>query len=253
MNQWKSYIAYAQGISHKQNDTVCQDRVFALESEQINVIALADGGGSYSHSEEGAAIITKAISKHIADNYDVVYSDNEENIAKKLSELMSSELIKYATEKEYELDDLSSTFLLVAVNQLNNTYISIHLGDGVIGVNQNQKLILHSAPHNGDAPNITFMTTSDDLNQHIRVQRGSLENVNGFTLMSDGAAHVLFAYKVQVFTNNAQIIINHAIEGKMTSELIDTFTHDFLVPRCLVFDDCSIAILVNSHENAIEV
>lgn len=238
------YSAYAQGVSHIQSNVVCQDRTYTIENDEICVISLADGAGSYIHSEEGAELITKGICYFLLSNYHSLFTNEE--ITSIVKEQIISTLASYAIEKNYELDDLSSTLLVVAVDKINNTFISMHIGDGVIGIHKDGQLAIYSDSQNGESPNMTFMTTSDNLEQYLRIQCASLEDgVDGFILLSDGGAHVLFDHKTKKFTNNTHIIINHAINNKMSLDLLEDFTCNYLVPKCKVFDDCSIAMLVN--------
>lgn len=248
---WSMYSAIGQGISHKQSDLVCQDRTYVMENEIISVIALADGAGSYAHSEEGAELITYEISKFMLENYSLLFND-ENNIIEIIKNQIIDRLTEYAQEKNYELDDLSSTLLLVAIDKINKTFITIHIGDGVIGVNRKSELLLLSDSQNGDSPNMTFMTTSENLERYLRVQKAELESdINGFVLLSDGGAHVLFDHQAKMFTKNAHKIVDHAISGRMTLELLDSFTNEYLVQKCKVFDDCSIAILAKVDNNII--
>lgn len=241
---WKAYSSYAQGISHIQSDVVCQDRTYTLENDEFCVIALADGAGSYAHSEEGAELITREISLFLVDNYSTFFNDENLPILV-VKDFILAKLAAYATEKKYDLDDLSSTLLVVAVDKMNHTAITLHIGDGIIGINQSMKLNLHSDAQNGDSPNMTFMTTSDNLEQYLRIQKLYLsDDINGFVLLSDGGAHVLFDHKAKMFTKNAQTVVNHAISNQMNLNLLNSFTHEYLVPKCKVFDDCSIALMV---------
>ncbi len=250
---WKTYSAVGQGISHQQSELVCQDRTFILENEIFSIAALADGAGSYAHSEEGAELITQKICDWLVVNYNEIFED-ETLAIEKIENYIISQLTEYATNKGYELDDLSSTLLVVAIDKQNKTFMAIHIGDGVIGISRENELLLLSDSQNGDSPNMTFMTTSEPLSQYIRIQYGQLtDDISGFMLLSDGGAHVLFAHKTKVFTMNANKIMNHSISGQMNKELIESFTVDFLVPKCLVFDDCSIAILARDNANDVSV
>ena len=245
---WAMYSSIGQGVSHLQSNSPCQDRTFTTETDRINVVAVADGAGSYAHAEEGAELITREISEFLILKYDDMYQ-SETHLISDISHFIVEALSNYAKEKDYEFDDLSSTLLAVAIDKHQQTYISLHIGDGIIGINDNNQLMLLSDSQNGDSPNMTFMTTSDNLEQYIRITTGKLsENINGFILLSDGAAHVLFEHKTKLFTKNANIVMQSAISGKMSQELINDFTTNFLVPKCKVYDDCGIALLANVCE-----
>jgi hypothetical protein len=249
---WQLYGAYAQGLSHQQEQLVCQDRVNYYEHDHIKAIALADGAGSYKYSEHGAEYISDIICKFFNANFYSLY-ENENRIFE-IEKFINEQLNYYAQLNNYEIDELSSTLLVVAINIQTNQYISAHIGDGIIGIYRNQQLTLFSDAHNGESTNTTFMTTSENLYKYIRIQYGYLdEQTKGFIMLSDGGAHVLFDHKNKLFTNNSHKIIESAINGKLNNQILQIFTNDFLVPQCQVFDDCSIGLLVNLDNTNKEV
>ena len=76
----------------------------------------------------------------------------------------------------------------MAVDANTKDYLIIHLGDGsVVGVNTENSSIMLSAPDNGITSRYTWLTTSADAMKHLRIYKGSVENLKRIVLVTDGA------------------------------------------------------------------
>ena len=200
--------AYVTGKDHIRKNTECQDRTFYYKANGTHVIALSDGAGSRPKSQYGAEVVTEEVSKYVAKNFInlIVLTEKrgkeineyEENILKVKSNILNivkSSLNEFCLKNDgLQINDLSCTLELVAVK--NNQYFAIHIGDGVIGLLKNEsgeeRLSVLSTPENGGAPNITFFITDDNAIEHLRIYSGSIENIKGFILMSDGPEEALY-------------------------------------------------------------
>lgn len=242
-NNWQKMSAASTGLKHSSINKNGQDRVCDLEINGVNVIALADGAGSYKHPELGAELVCNVIGKELSSNFDNIYScDNLEDIISQLCDTIQTPLKKLSMEIDCDIYELSSTLLCVAIK--DERYIALHVGDGIIGYNRDFGVLEPlSLPENGETPNSTFMTTGDNLLRHLRLLRNNLENISGFILMSDGAGHVLFSNKEHFFGNNAQKLMNFIQIGRYHQLDVSNFVENFLVPNCRVFDDCSLNII----------
>ena len=89
--------------------------------------------------------------------------------------------------------DLASTLLFVAVK--DDKFILGHLGDGVIGYLKNNCLKTASLPNNGEFSNETYFSTSKDASSHMKLAKGSVRDIDGFVLMSDGTADSFYNKK----------------------------------------------------------
>jgi len=74
--------AFVQGRGHRSKKIPCQDRVYSIRKNSYASIALADGAGSCKHSEKGAEIVTREITKIIFRSFDTI-SRNQKNKQKK--------------------------------------------------------------------------------------------------------------------------------------------------------------------------
>ena len=66
--------AAVQGINHVKSNIPCQDYIFSKTFNNITVIALADGAGSYKQTEVGAKISTEFVANFICDNFQILFN-----------------------------------------------------------------------------------------------------------------------------------------------------------------------------------
>ena len=100
--------------------------------------------------------------------------------------MLIEELKNISAASNFNLKDLASTLLSVAVKE--NNFIALHIGDGVIGMLDDENLTILSKPDNGEFANETTFVTSVDAISHFRLYKGDIDKVSAFMLMSDGAA-----------------------------------------------------------------
>ena len=155
---------------------------------------------------------------------------------------IEEKLESHAIDKEYKLKDLSSTLLFVAVKK--KQCIFGHIGDGVIGILDNQdNLQVISLPENGEYANSTFFTTSTDYKDRLRIKTGTLTQTTGFILMSDGAGESLYNKRKQSLSSGNKTMINwlKEYEEKEVKEALHKNLEQVLSKRTT--DDCSIGIM----------
>ena len=87
--------------------------------------------------------------------------------------------------------DLAATMLVVAEN--NDRFIIAHIGDDVIGYLDGDVLKTASAPSNGEHANETYFVTSRDAINTMKLFKGSIKNIAGFVIMSDGTEQSLYS------------------------------------------------------------
>lgn len=87
-------ITHAEkGRSHIKNSTPCQDYAYEHITDNIAIIALADGAGSAKYSELGAQCVTETIASMLEQEFDNYYNDNETNsIAQAIIASLNKEL-----------------------------------------------------------------------------------------------------------------------------------------------------------------
>ena len=239
---WKSVCCEVQGIGHKKNNVPCQDKTFELKQNGVYVIALADGAGSACLSHYGAQRVVQDISEYIAAHFhEYINCDDGRKVKKDLLQMIRNSLSEEAQVRECSIRDLSSTLLLAAVDEDN--FILAHIGDGVIGYLDGDKLKIASTPDNGEFSNETTFVTSGEALSSMRLFKGELKNKDGFVLMSDGAEQSLYHKQSKSLASVIVKLMHRTClldSGTMKSQLKDAFTS---VVAKTTQDDCSIAIL----------
>ncbi|MBB1126715.1 PP2C family serine/threonine-protein phosphatase [Thiospirillum jenense] len=242
---YKTVCAAVQGISHSGANIPCQDRVLSMSKNGITVLSLADGAGSAKHSDTGAEIIVNQINRLIIENFHEFYEMNEDNLKVKISSAIFYSLFWESFERNIPIKHLSSTLLFVAVNESN--YLVGHIGDGMIGYmhNENMEVIVDvfSYPAKGEYYNSTFFTTDDNIQQQLRIYRGSMEKIEGFIIMSDGGDEVLFDKKEKKFSPAVRKIFDWLLDysgEEVQATLLKNMEEKF---RLKTSDDCSVGVL----------
>ena len=147
--------------------------------------------------------------------------------------------------KFYELKDLASTLLFVAIK--GEQCLIGHLGDGAIGGLYGNELRCISNPDNGEHANETYFVTTKHAEKALKITRGNIKekDISAFVLMSDGSTEGLYIKKENKFIESLQRHILAIREGedkdkkqKDIESLIER------VKKEKSFDDCSIAILI---------
>jgi serine/threonine protein phosphatase PrpC len=247
---WKTSSAQIIGTSHIKQGVVCQD--FAI-SEYFShgrayCAALSDGAGSAKFSQYGAEVIVNTISKTISKNFNSWYENFYDQNFKKgiFSTVLRDVLAKKASELCCDTKDLLSTLLVVAVK--GDRYLAIHIGDGVIGYEEDYCVKVLSHPENGEFSNSTVFVTSQKTKHHItldhlRFYKGSSKNITGFILMSDGPESALYEKSSQALVPACSKLLQatrELTENEMKEQL--EFTIKSSIQKKTT-DDCSIAIL----------
>lgn len=239
---WKAVNYEVCGRSHMKNSIPCQDKTIYSDSNNINIIALADGAGSAELSHYGAETVVKAACEFISDNFDTLIN-NEDGKQVKIDILnyLTGSLNCKSRELSCELSALASTFLMVAVK--GSQFLICHIGDGVIGYLKDSELKIASKPENGEFANTTTFVTSKDALLSMKLIKGKSESINGFVLMSDGTAESFYRKQdeslapvlIKMMHRNA--ILDH---DKIYRSIKESF--DSVVVNNTQ-DDCSIAIM----------
>lgn len=245
----KKSSAYTQGRGHIKENIPCQDRTYSHVNKDANltIISLSDGAGSCGSSDIGAEIVTKIISKILIDNFDELLFEIQKDRNKVSKYIISNlliELDEYAKTKNIPIKELSSTLLFVIVGIKQNKFISGHLGDGVIGyMDNNGKLDVLSHPENGEYSNSTYFVTSRNSHNYLRLFYGSISDISGFIIMSDGSEDSLYNKQKKILSSVCSQIISW-LETNSQSE-VSAAIKDNLDEKIKMrtFDDCSISVL----------
>ena len=244
---WNSFQCAVQGRSHIKADIPCQDKTYSAVANDVQVIALADGAGSAKLSHHGAETVTTFLCSVLIEKFDTYFLDNDGVAVKyQIIEGLLKSLNERAEQLDCRINDLASTLLLVAIKK--DRFIIAHIGDGVIGYLKNNELKIASQPENGEFINTTVFTTSRDAINTMKLIKGSLGEIQGFVLMSDGTETSLYNKKEHKFADVLKKIMQISTIvslDKLQEQLEQSFKN---VISQATTDDCSIAMLVKKNE-----
>ncbi len=237
---WKAAHAHVRGRSHRVSGVGCQDKTDSLLNQGLAVVSLADGAGSARWAKEGADICTQRICRLVHEHFDRFVDDNP--LARRMIiQDMQDSLRHLGREMGADLRDFASTLLFVGVK--DGTYLAGHLGDGVIGAMTEERVIVLSPPDRGEFANMTYFITQPGVEERLRLYTGKTGKVDGFILLSDGAAESLFNRSRQIMApatqrilewldDNPALAVTRALYYNLNSIIVEKTT-----------DDCSIAVL----------
>lgn len=239
---WKAVNYEVCGRSHEKTSMPCQDKTLYSISNEVDIIALADGAGSAKLSHYGAETAIKAASEFISNNFDELISNEDGKQVKiEILNYLLDSLKNKSIELSCDLKELASTLLIVAVK--GDVFLISHIGDGVIGYLKGNELKIASKPENGEFANTTTFVTSRDAVSAMKLFKGHSDNINGFVLMSDGTAESLYCKRdstlapILIKMMHRNVILNH---DKIFESIKLSF--DSVVVNNTQ-DDCSIAIM----------
>lgn len=160
---WHAAAASVQGVSHLRLEQPCQDaHALALLPNGTLVAAVADGAGSATLSEIGAAAAAKTVVAAIGAAQQLPTATDTEGWRQLLSEAFRLALLRLETEAEdREIDpNALATTLLLAVATPETTAV-MQVGDGAIVLGDaNGGVQALTAPLHGEYANTTVFLTS---------------------------------------------------------------------------------------------
>ncbi|WP_052352858.1 PP2C family serine/threonine-protein phosphatase [Neobacillus dielmonensis] len=190
ITHWKIAHAQTAGRSHIKNNTPCQDFTLTMQQDGTTILLLADGAGFSPTSHIGAEAVVRKTASLLHETFDFYYLNLDETEVKK--QLIETLWKEFETLEGYDGDvkQYASTLLFAAIK--GDQFLAGHLGDGVIGIEAEGELKVLSFPENGQFANTTYFVTTEESWEHLRLYKGTTENITGFVLMSDGSAESLF-------------------------------------------------------------
>lgn len=274
---WESAAGVQQGRSHVQSSTPCQDfaSVRAFPGDAL-VSALSDGAGSARFSHYGAQLLVERAHEAVAMRFDQLSRATNnlgrlrESLADDLQRALrdaAAEGIDLTDDDRVRLNlppraeepfvrcderDLAATLLVVAVKA--GRFVAIHIGDGVIGIEQVMKSGIKlrplSVPDNGEFINETKFVTSKNLSAQMRIYRGLLDTstrkVSGFVLMSDGPEESLYKRSTGEMAAACSKLLQACrdLPEDVLQEQLNVTLRDVIAQR--THDDCSLALLARN-------
>lgn len=244
---FKEFHYQTRGRGHIAEGIPCQDCTAYRSRGGVQVLCLADGAGSAAQSHLGAQVVVDEGCRLLVERFtEFTARDDGAQVKLEIVEALLSRLEQAARRRGCDLKDLASTFLAVAAAE--DRFIAVHIGDGVIGYIKHGELKVASAPDNDEIANQTTFITSGGAVSSTRLLRGSLKDVSGFVLMSDGTATRLFDVRSRQLAPACSKMI--ALVGSAPTVQVKDPNHKRQLRRLLdtkvraaTKDDCSIGIL----------
>lgn len=188
------YVEYSlyqeTGAEHRRQNQSTQDCWDYFEGGETVICGLADGQSGQHYSQEGAAAVLCCLvgavkQMGIAGLRNYAFPDERQYA---LGKMVRQDLRRLVKAHAVSWEEIGSTFVVLAIDTCTGDYVSVHLGDGIIiGVQEDRKIVHISNPENGPLPNSTWLSTSEQLFQHIRVSFGNVEKLDRIILATDGA------------------------------------------------------------------
>lgn len=244
---WHSQWAAVTGRGHLRRGLPCQDRVCAVTRNGVAAAVLADGAGSRPLSQEGAEVVVERACRLLCEDFDrLMGSASPVELRRAVLLPVREALSRRAEALGVEASALACTLLAVAVR--GDEYLLIHTGDGVIAYQKEGRVLLASAPRNGEFANATTFVTSPRALRDTRVLRGRQEGLEGFLLMSDGCGTSLYQHRTGRLAPLAGRLLQRAelLDREIAQEQLNAVVEYAIAPRTL--DDCSLALLTRPTE-----
>ena len=196
---FKHIMLTQTGKDHLPDNTPCQDSVAYNADQHVHVLVVSDGAGSKRLSHFGSQCIVDTLSRHIPHMFtdylllletsgktNAQIKFDEQQLKDSLMNAMLDDLRRVAMREGCDVDDLAATLLFIAFN--HDHYIAGHIGDGFIAsyhTNGNQDTVRVVSEPEGEA-NLTIFVTTQGAVDHLRLTDGSMHDIRGFFLASDG-------------------------------------------------------------------
>lgn len=175
---WNVYASSVIGSGHRQNALPCQDAFYYHKSGEGLVAVVCDGAGSAIRSDQGAALVARAL----ADGLAAFNTEPDDAQLVTLVEGVRESVVQLAHEQGRSAGDFACTVLAVWLGE--NTSAVLHIGDGTAALTSDAGQHF-SLPENGEYANQTWFLTSQDWREHLRISRFT-GRVTQLVMMSDG-------------------------------------------------------------------
>ncbi|MCR5249213.1 MAG: protein phosphatase 2C domain-containing protein [Lachnospiraceae bacterium] len=190
----------AAGEEHKSRGEQCQDSVVHLKEGSLDFYGVADGQSGKMYSHIGGKEVMKSIFEYIREKTleTIITHPYRDEIRYELARTIRERLTELSAQHEADAGEFSSTLVIFVMDLLEGTYLTIHLGDGGILVKRRDgKIGMISKPENGLTRQYTWLTTSNDLIDHLRLKTGRIDDYERVLLFSDGASPLCCGSNIQ--------------------------------------------------------
>lgn len=217
-NDYKLVYASKRGRSHAHNGTYRDDDANIMFSKSgWSIVAVADGGGSYSLARRGSEIVIKKLfdaldnvldskGKELEENYfkniEIKSEETKNNLDKILSKTILSSIYTAIVAVEEEAKNNNnkfqdySTTLLVSISKKTangNLIISFWVGDGAIVIyEKNKKITLMGKADSGEFAGQTQFLDRSSIQDLSRINIELIKDFTSLILATDGVTDPFF-------------------------------------------------------------
>jgi hypothetical protein len=201
---------------------------------------LADGAGSARHAEEGARIAVASVLKLAGESFTELHK-----LGSKAAEVfirsIKAELGREADRTGGTLSDFATTLLFASCD--GRRFIVGQLGDGMIAVQEGERVVPFCEPMKGEYKNETVFVTSPGAERFFSISTGACDSVMSFVLMSDGSADSLYHRPSRSFAQAVSTLATW-LDNHSPADVVEALNESIRdAIRNRTGDDCSIGIL----------
>lgn len=243
LHRWMGAAVSTVGRGHIEKGLPCQDASTVSLDGDVASLVMSDGAGSARHSEHGAAIAVKTVTRVLRETAPWTAP---EAVREQILTACRSAIATRAHELGCPISELAATLAFVAVT--GDLCIAGNLGDGVVAAFRGEKSEVLIGPERGEFANETMFLTSRRANKHLRIiVKKPLDDYDGFAVMSDGAAESLYQRRKGVLAPALIRILSRFEEHPSTVVTNDIRESVMSLLTSRTRDDCSLAVLRQAH------
>lgn len=191
MDAWKFYTVKELGKRHEMRNMLCQDRCFVRARNHKYIGVLVDGIGTTNLNVIGAEMAAQSTARYIEEKFDWIVTADPSVVASDYLEYINEELREMAALYDKPIREFASTVMAFCVDESQNRYCALHLGDGIIMYKSNNgQMRVMSFPEIGFYSVKTTLTTTEGADSRLSIKRGSAERIDQIALMTDGVYRV---------------------------------------------------------------
>ncbi len=199
---WRYAHASAVGLSHKNQDTNCQDRfaceTFAAGEGEILVAAVADGAGSTSEGEKGAETACETFIvevKSFLNSKDASINSLNEEFAKHWILHFQTKIKEEASKKDKDLREFASTLVGAVIGREKAVFYQVGDGGAVFSTDGKPASYRFGVePADAEYVNMTDFLTDETAVEALRFAKVD-EAIEDLILFSDGIYSVAVDFK----------------------------------------------------------
>lgn len=203
MNKWRYANASVIGQAHINQETECQDRLLCRIIETANdgevlIAVIADGAGSTSHGQVGAAAACETFAAQISDflnSGNASVSSLNEDFGRLWIRFFQTKIEQAANEEKREVRDFASTLVGAVAGENATVFYQVGDGGAVFSVSGKPESYLFGIePNESEYINTTEFLTDETAIESLRFVLIK-EKVEDLILFSDGIFAVAVDYQ----------------------------------------------------------